>query len=86
MSSLESMKRFVPRHRKEEGALLPVRIAIRIKLEDVKKDMLKIDTESQTAYLDGFGLLNKSIHRTPASESPGSEHPGSLSSESLSTT
>lgn len=62
MSSLESMKRFVPRHRKEEGALLPVRIAIRIKLEDVKKDMLKIDAESQTAYPDGFGLSLSTGH------------------------
>lgn len=39
MSFLENMKWFVPRHRREEGALVPVRIARRIKSEDVKKDV-----------------------------------------------
>lgn len=32
------MKWFVPKHRGEEGALLPDRMAARIKLEDVKKE------------------------------------------------
>lgn len=31
---------------REKGALHPVRFAVRVKLDDVKKEMLRIDTES----------------------------------------